>query len=970
LVNVSTFSQMKKMQRFYFALLCALGCAGAPALAQNVGLNNDGTTAHPSAILDMKATDKGMLVPRLTQAQRDAVVAPATGLLVYQTDNTPGFYYYNGTAWVPIGGAAATPGWLLTGNAATATDFIGATTNQPLRFRANNLEHARLATRGALELGMNTSGNLFIGQGTGLNTDLANAGVQNLPNVFVGGQAGQANTIGNANVFLGHRAGVANTSGGRNTFLGYIAGAGNTTGNFNTFVGTQAGLANSMGGQNSFFGFGSGQANTTGNNNTFMGYEAGLTNQTGVGNVFLGYQAGRNLANPSNQLVVANSATNSLLWGDFATNRVGINTGGAAEASAALEVRATDKGVLVPRLTQAQRDAVAAPATGLLVYQTDNTPGFYYYNGTAWAPIGGTPATPGWALDGNAATATDFAGTTSNQPFRLRANNIEHARLAQRGALELGMNTFGNLFIGENTGAVTDLANIIVQQFPNTFVGHRAGEANTVGSGNHFVGYRAGVANTTGVNNHFMGSNTGFSNTTGDENTFIGSNAGFSNTSGRRNHFVGHQAGFNNTTASNNHFVGNRTGLLNTTGFNNTFMGFQAGLNNQTGSGNVFLGHEAGRNLTNPSNQLLIANSATNSLLWGDFATNRVGINTGGAAEASAALEVRATDKGVLVPRLTQAQRDAVATPATGLLVYQTDNTPGFYYNAGTPATPNWSGLQGSNYWTLTGTNITNNNSGNVGIGGGGAPAYQLDVNGRARIRSGGATTNSAGIWFNESGNTERGFVGMENDNSIGLFGNNGGGWGLTMNTNTGKVRIADGTQGTNKILTSDANGVASWVTDNTIQSARVGTFGGGVNIPFADMSVGAPGPVRYTTASIVLPPGRWIVCANLLVNGAALPSGGGAWVRTYLADSPTVGTASADVVAGSGGLISGSFGFSQIFSICSGQVFVNNSSGANKTYHLWCNVQINSAVPNTFAINGYGSSFWGENQFFAIPMN
>jgi hypothetical protein len=74
------------------ALMLAGALAQAPALAQNVGLNNDGTTAHPSAILDMKATDKGVLVPRLTQAQRNAVAAPAPGLLIFQTDNTPGFY--------------------------------------------------------------------------------------------------------------------------------------------------------------------------------------------------------------------------------------------------------------------------------------------------------------------------------------------------------------------------------------------------------------------------------------------------------------------------------------------------------------------------------------------------------------------------------------------------------------------------------------------------------------------------------------------------------------------------------------------------------------------------------------------------------------------------------------------------------------------------------------------------------------
>ncbi|RFS15513.1 hypothetical protein [Emticicia sp. C21] len=52
--------------------------------------------------------------------------------------------------------------------------------------------------------------------------------------------------------------------------------------------------------------------------------------------------------------------------------------------------------------------------------------------------------------------------------------------------------------------------------------------------------------------------------------------------------------------------------------------------------------------------------------------------------------------KGVLVPRMTAAQRSpGIAAPATGLLVYQTDGASGFYYNAGTPNTPNWVRLTG-----------------------------------------------------------------------------------------------------------------------------------------------------------------------------------------------------------------------------------------------------------------------------------
>ena len=77
--------------------------------AQNVGVNT--TTPDASAMLDVVSTTSGMLVPRMTMAQRDAITLPATSLLIYQSDNTPGFYYNSGTpaapVWVMIGGGAA-----------------------------------------------------------------------------------------------------------------------------------------------------------------------------------------------------------------------------------------------------------------------------------------------------------------------------------------------------------------------------------------------------------------------------------------------------------------------------------------------------------------------------------------------------------------------------------------------------------------------------------------------------------------------------------------------------------------------------------------------------------------------------------------------------------------------------------------------------------------------------------------------
>ena len=78
--------------------------------SQNVAINADGSLPHTSAILDIKSTEKGMLVPRMTTAQRIAVAAPATGLQVFDSD-TKSFWFYNGVGWVQFSMGSATNFW-------------------------------------------------------------------------------------------------------------------------------------------------------------------------------------------------------------------------------------------------------------------------------------------------------------------------------------------------------------------------------------------------------------------------------------------------------------------------------------------------------------------------------------------------------------------------------------------------------------------------------------------------------------------------------------------------------------------------------------------------------------------------------------------------------------------------------------------------------------------------------------------
>jgi len=84
---------MKKINFIIFILFTALSYA-------QVGINTN--TPEASSALDIESTTGGILIPRLTETQRDAIASPATGLMIYQSDETSGFYYFNGTIWLNI----------------------------------------------------------------------------------------------------------------------------------------------------------------------------------------------------------------------------------------------------------------------------------------------------------------------------------------------------------------------------------------------------------------------------------------------------------------------------------------------------------------------------------------------------------------------------------------------------------------------------------------------------------------------------------------------------------------------------------------------------------------------------------------------------------------------------------------------------------------------------------------------------
>lgn len=95
-----------------------------PIFAQ-LGINTDGANPEASAMLDVVSTDKGVLIPRMTEAQKNAIspAATAEALLIYQIDAPKGFYYFDGSNWQLIRTDGSAHNTLMNGTAISASNL-------------------------------------------------------------------------------------------------------------------------------------------------------------------------------------------------------------------------------------------------------------------------------------------------------------------------------------------------------------------------------------------------------------------------------------------------------------------------------------------------------------------------------------------------------------------------------------------------------------------------------------------------------------------------------------------------------------------------------------------------------------------------------------------------------------------------------------------------------------------------------
>ena len=178
---------MKKILLFVFGLLAIIQLQ-----AQNgVAFNTTGASPDASAIIDASSTSQGILIPRVDIADLSTaapITSPATSLMVYNTNSTtgPGFFYWDGSNWIAIGGSGAES--------------------------LNDLSD-----------GIAFSYSMFIGDGAG------NASVTGDDNTGVGVSSLNALSSGNNNTALGTEAGKLITSGSSNILIGHNVDATSAT---------------------------------------------------------------------------------------------------------------------------------------------------------------------------------------------------------------------------------------------------------------------------------------------------------------------------------------------------------------------------------------------------------------------------------------------------------------------------------------------------------------------------------------------------------------------------------------------------------------------------------------------------------------------------------------------------------------------------------------------------------------------
>jgi hypothetical protein len=580
---------------------------------------------------------------------------------------------------------------------------IGGTTDNGQRFQVTGTS---LFT-GSISVTANSTIN-GVSVGTGANNIATNTALgasalitntSGVQNTAVGNDALRLNTGGLQNSAFGYRSSRANTTGNSNSAFGIDSLRINSTGNDNAAFGAQA-LDNNTAGNNTAIGRGALLDNTTGGSNTALGYRAGyagiaIANSTGSNNIFIGSDSIGETASDSNRTFIGNTSTTSTWLGGNLL--VGTRIDGASWVNVGAGTTAK---------SQINLTSGVAPTTPI--------------NGDVWstttdllARINGTT----YSLINSGLSGSGAAGQVT---FWNSATNITGSNNlfwdAANSRLGIGTNTPSRQFeIFNGIGGEQILArfrcfnaasNSGIEFLNSTNINSQiVGLAATNG-----LSFRYGTTEgmrLTGLGNLLIGSITDTAERLQVTGNVIvngsGGNVFFVKSSGGSNLFYIQNVGaigftaytwvpesstaavlLDAATSRSWNVTGNKT---NTSGIGGAFF-VTSGFAPTSGTGLY------NAQTINPTiNQQGGANGITRGLyinptltLAADF--RAIETSAGGAyinttsVNASAILQADSTTKGFLPPRMTLAQRTAIATPAEGLIVFQTDGTIGLYVYA------------------------------------------------------------------------------------------------------------------------------------------------------------------------------------------------------------------------------------------------------------------------------------------------
>lgn len=232
-----------------------------------------------------------------------------------------------------------------------------------------------------------------------------------------------------------------------------------------------------------------------------------------------------------------------------------------------------------------------------------------------------------------------------------------------------------------NTAIGSNALNKLTNGLANTAIGESSLVTLTTGTNNIAIGRQALNATSDGADNIGIGDFSLTSMGTAYGNTVIGKDAMYYLNTGNYNVAVGKLA-FVNVKGGNNTGVGTNVGYNLTTGTANTIVGYYTGLGITTGSKNTIIGANISGLATTLSNTIILADG-DGVIRYYCNSAGSTGIGTS-TPNASAKFDVSSTTQGVLLPRMTTTQKNAISSPAEGLEVYDLTLHQKSYYNGTT----------------------------------------------------------------------------------------------------------------------------------------------------------------------------------------------------------------------------------------------------------------------------------------------